>query len=53
MEDIKKTLAHWNTKKEDFDPKLVAREETGCCESEYAIEGGDNMAGMEGGPCSE
>lgn len=32
MEDIKTTLAYWQDNKEEFDVKLVAREETGCCD---------------------
>lgn len=29
--ELKDVLAHWNTRKFDFDAKLVEREETGCC----------------------
>jgi len=57
MEEIKNTLEHWSSKKEDFNPKLVAREETGCCFSN-PIPGedtpaGGSMDGMSGGPCTE
>ncbi len=47
MNEIKKTLAYWNDNSENFDAKLVAREETGCCESA--------SGGMQDGtpPCEE
>jgi len=59
MEQIKTILAKWSSKKEDFNPKLVAREETGCCESEYDPKGNvysaadGSMEGMSDGPCAE
>ena len=47
MEDIKNTLAHWKDNSERFDLKLVAREETGCCQE--ASGGSAN----DGTPCGE
>ena len=48
MEDIKKTLAHWKDNSEGFDLKLVAREETGCCQE---TSGGGMATGTP--PCEE
>lgn len=49
MKEIKDTLAYWKENKEEFDVKLVAREETGCCVS-LPTEGG--TSGSDG-PCNE
>ena len=49
LEDIKKTLAHWKDNSEGFDLKLVAREETGCCDAQSS----SGMAGEGETPCAE
>lgn len=46
MEDIKTTLAYWQDNKEEFDVKLVAREETGCCATNSGM-------ADDGAPCAE
>ena len=49
MESIKNTLSYWQDNKEGFDSKLVAREETGCCEVNSGMGGtADGSA-----PCEE
>lgn len=47
MEEIKNTLGYWEDNKEEFDPKLVAREETGCCVYDA------NGTKSEDGPCNQ
>jgi len=47
LENIKNTLAHWNDNSERFEAKLVAREETGCCEAGSSM---DPNTGTADGP---
>lgn len=49
MEDIRSVLAYRLQNKEDFDPKLVAREETGCCHSPQTYE---TSADNDDAPCN-